>query len=100
MRCGNGRRNGNPYYTNFKLQGEYLRRKEDGEPDLRPGWRRQRRMPMPPPSLAGTCKAFTSSCPYWRVGLRTERLDPGSVDYGVQQRCSVAARLPSGAAIA
>jgi hypothetical protein len=73
---------GNAYHTNFKLQGEYLRRKEDGNLTY---------------DLAGAAVADAYSAtqsgwylqgiyqfaPYWRVGLRTERLDPGSVDYGV-----------------
>ena len=73
--------NGNSYYTNFKLQGEYLRRVEDGNlvydfngaavpggySATQSGWYLQ---------------GIYQFAPYWRVGLRTERLDPGSVDYG------------------
>jgi hypothetical protein len=73
---------GNPYYTNFKLQGEYLRRTENGSMVY---------------DLAGTALASgyatTQSgwylqgiyqfAPYWRVGLRTEQLDSGSMDFGL-----------------
>jgi len=75
--------NGNPHETNFKLQGEYLWRKESG--DL---------------GFAGTGLAVPASASYssrqsgwylqgvyqfmptWRVGARYDRLDPGSIDYG------------------
>jgi hypothetical protein len=70
--------NGNPVYTNFKLQGEYMSRHEDGDVTYaaantaaydakQSGW-----------YLQGVYQFM----PYWRVGLRTERLDHGSVDYG------------------
>jgi len=75
---------GNANSTNFKLQGEYLRRIEDGNLTYdtqaaslgtatgsyaarQSGW-----------YLQGIYQ-FT---PYWRVGLRSERLSNGSVDYG------------------
>ncbi len=76
--------NGNPYYTNFKLQGEYLRRVEDGNLAY-----------AVTPGTSGTPGAYSATqsgwylqgiyqfAPYWRAGLRTERLDHGSVDYGV-----------------
>ncbi|MEN6586679.1 MAG: hypothetical protein ABFE02_11625 [Sulfuricella sp.] len=74
--------NGNAYYTNFKLQGEYLRRVEDGSLvyDLNGA--------AVPGSYAATqsgwyLQGIYQFAPYWRAGLRTERLDPGSVDYGV-----------------
>ncbi|BCB25209.1 TonB-dependent receptor [Sulfurimicrobium lacus] len=74
--------NGNAYYTNFKLQGEYLRRVEDGSLvyDLNGV--------AVPGSYAATqsgwyLQGIYQFAPYWRAGLRTERLDPGSVDYGV-----------------
>ena len=61
--------NGNPTQTNFKLQGEYLRRKESG-------------------TLSGTDYDSTQSgwyaqgvyqfMPMWRVGLRYERLNSGT----------------------
>ena len=71
--------NGNGNNTNFKLQGEYLRRTEDGNliynsvargtyAATQSGW-----------YVQGICQF----APYWRVGLRSERLDTGSVDYGI-----------------
>src|SRR3569623_1948782 len=76
--------NGNPVYTNFKLQGEYLQRQEDGEFTYDADG-----------ALGGTATSTYDAkqsgwyvqgvyqfMPYWRVGLRTERLDTGTVDYG------------------
>jgi hypothetical protein len=79
--------NGNPLVTNFKLQGEYFRRREDGDltydsdgaltasglgitnTDIyrssQSGW-----------YLQGVYQFM----PYWRVGLRYDRLNPGTVD--------------------
>jgi len=71
---------GNPVYTSFKLQGEYFRRREDGDLTY---------------DVAGTAlsDAYASSqsgwylqgvyqfLPRWRVGLRRDQLDGGSVDY-------------------
>jgi hypothetical protein len=69
--------NQNPTYTNFKLQGEYFRRKEDG--DLTS-------------STAGT-GGFASAqsgwylqsvyqfVPMWRVGYRYDRLDSGTTSF-------------------
>lgn len=73
--------NGNPVYTNFKLQGEYFRRREDGDltydvngagintdryASSQSGW-----------YLQGVYQFM----PRWRVGLRRDQLDGGSVDY-------------------
>ena len=55
--------NGNATRTNFKLQGEYLRSKRD-ESATQSGWYMQ---------------GVYQFMPRWRVGLRTERLDSGSV---------------------
>lgn len=75
--------NGNPVYTNFKLQGEYFRRREDGELTYDSG-----------AVSAGTNTDRYASAqsgwylqgvyqfkPRWRVGLRRDQLDGGSVDY-------------------
>jgi hypothetical protein len=76
--------NGNAQDTNFKVQGEYLFRRERGDLTYdRDG------------ALGLTQTAAYSSAqrgwylqgvyqfmPYWRVGARYDRLDPGSVDYG------------------
>lgn len=72
--------NGNFSYTNFKLQGEYLKRQEDGRLTYdmhaanstagysadQSGWYVQ---------------GVYQFMPYWRAGLRYDRLDGGSVDY-------------------
>jgi len=77
--------NGNARQTNFKLQGEYLRRRESGDLTYDINGASLG-------TLAGGYSAMQSGWylqgvyqfdPYWRVGLRTERLDPGSVDYGI-----------------
>ncbi|MCX7166064.1 MAG: carbohydrate porin [Rhodocyclales bacterium] len=71
--------NGNGNNINFKLQGEYLRRIEDGNlvynntssgiySATQSGWYVQ---------------GIYQFAPYWRAGLRTERLDSGTVNYGV-----------------
>ncbi|MEN3276950.1 MAG: hypothetical protein V7631_2740 [Massilia sp.] len=82
--------NGNPTRTNFKLQGEYMRRKERGE--LASG------------GLADAYAATQSGwylqgvvqfMPNWRAGLRYDRLDAGSpfiglVESGVPGRDALA----------
>ena len=73
--------NGNATRTNFKLQGEYLRSTRSGSlvydlgnadspgayRAVQSGW-----------YLQGVYQFM----PRWRVGLRTERLNPGTPDYG------------------
>ncbi len=72
--------NGNATRTNFKLQGEYLRSRRDGSlvyhvaavanadsyRAVQSGWYLQ---------------GIYQFMPRWRLGLRTERLDPGTPDY-------------------
>ena len=72
--------NYNPTYTNFKLQGEYFRRKEDGSLTF---------------DTTGTAQTggFTSTqsgfylqgvyqfVPMWRVGYRYDRLDSGTTSF-------------------
>jgi hypothetical protein len=72
--------NGNSDRTNFKLQGEYLHRNESGTlaydvnganladnyQSSQSGWYLQ---------------GIYQFMPYWRAGLRYDRLDSGSVDY-------------------
>ena len=74
--------NGNATRTNFKLQGEYLQSTRRGSlvydvantdsadayRAVQSGW-----------YLQGVYQFM----PRWRVGLRTERLDPGTPDYGL-----------------
>ena len=75
--------NGNPARTNFKLQGEYFRSREDGDLSYDLG-----------AVSAGTnsdryaaaqsgwyLQGVYQFMPRWRVGLRRDQLDSGSVDY-------------------
>lgn len=73
---------GNATRTSFKLQGEYLRSTRRGELALDAG----------SGGHADAYRAVQSGwylqgvyqfMPGWRVGLRTERLDPGTPDYGL-----------------
>ena len=73
--------NGNATRTNFKLQGEYLRSARDGSVVDRIGGA----------DIAGSGRARQSGwylqgvyqfMPRWRLGARTEHLDPGSVESG------------------
>src|SRR6185437_14539294 len=73
---------GNATRTNFKLQGEYLHSTRSGNLAY----------DIDGIDSAGAYRAAQSGwyvqgvwqfMPYWRVGLRTERLDPGTPDYGL-----------------
>ena len=73
---------GNATRTSFKLQGEYLRSTRSGSLAYDVG----------NVDSAGAYRAVQSGwyvqgvyqfMPYWRVGLRTERLDAGTPDYGL-----------------
>jgi hypothetical protein len=73
---------GNATRTNFKLQGEYLRSTRSGSLVYDVG----------NADSAGAYRAVQSGwyvqgvyqfMPYWRVALRTERLEPGTPDYGL-----------------
>jgi outer membrane receptor protein involved in Fe transport len=69
--------NGNATRTNFKLQGEYLHTKRDGEftthidNTTQSGWYLQ---------------GIYQFIPHWRAGLRTEHLDSGSLSQDHQAR--------------
>jgi hypothetical protein len=74
--------NGNATRTSLKLQGEYLRSTRTGSLVYDVGGA----------DSMGAYRATQSGwyvqgvwqfMPYWRVGLRTERLDPGTPDYGL-----------------
>jgi hypothetical protein len=74
--------NGNATRTSFKLQGEYLQSTRSGSLVYDVG----------NADSAGSYRAVQSGWyvqgiykfhPYWRVGLRTEQLDPGTPDYGL-----------------
>jgi hypothetical protein len=72
---------GNATRTSFKLQGEYIQSRRDGDlvvdPDgsASPGRYRSTQSGW---YLQGVYQFW----PGWRLGLRTEQLDPGSSDYG------------------
>ena len=73
---------GNATRTNFKLQGEYLHSTRDGVLTYDTAG-----IGTPGASRAAQSgwylQAVYQFMPRWRVGLRTERLDPGSPDYGI-----------------
>ncbi|MDM0115946.1 hypothetical protein QTI66_27605 [Variovorax sp. J22R133] len=74
--------NGNATRTNFKLQGEYVRSDRDGNLVYDVG-------NTDSPSRYGVVQSgwylqgIYQFMPNWRVGLRTEQLDPGTPDYGL-----------------
>jgi hypothetical protein len=75
--------NGNPVYTNFKLQGEYFRRHEDGDLTydsgaVSAGTRTDRYASA---QSGWYLQGVYQFMPRWRVGLRRDQLDGGSVDY-------------------
>ena len=73
--------NGNATRTNFKLQGEWFWRREDGSLNYdvdgaaSPGRYASRQS-------GGYLQAVYQFVPAWRVGLRYDRLHPGSADFG------------------
>jgi hypothetical protein len=75
---------GNAQETNFKLQGEYLWRREHG--DLT--YDRDGALGLTQTSAYRSTQngwylqGVWQFMPYWRVGARYDRLDPGSPDYG------------------
>ena len=94
-RCGSGRPNGNATRTNFKLQGEYLRSTRSGSLVYDVDGRR----PAPATYRAAQSGWYLQGVyqfmPRWRVGLRTERLDAGTPDYGVNAGRCRRQRLPA-----
>jgi hypothetical protein len=71
--------NGNATRTYFKLQGEYLQSRRSGDVGGLPG--------APDSSLrqvqsGAYVQGVYQFMPMWRVGLRTERLDPGHANLG------------------
>ncbi len=89
--------NYNPTYTNFKLQGEYFRRKENG--DLTYNAPNDMNAAVPTAQIGG----FTSAqsgwyvqgvyqfVPMWRVGYRYDRLNAGTTSIGVVDSGTIAA---------
>jgi hypothetical protein len=79
--------NGNARVTNFKLQGEYFRRKESGDFTFV-------RNPDPEINELNTAPGYSATqsgwylqgvyqfMPMWRLGARYDRLDQGGVEYG------------------
>ena len=74
--------NGNPTYNNFKLQGEYFRRKESGDLTFDPAGA----------ALTGGYASRQSGwylqgvyqfMPQWRVGYRYDQLDSGTTSIGL-----------------
>ncbi len=70
--------NFNPTYTNFKLQGEYFRRKEDG--DLTSGATAQTGGFVSVQS-GWYLQGVYQFVPMWRVGYRYDRLNSGSTSF-------------------
>ena len=75
--------NGNPHDTNFKLQGEYLWRKERG--DLTLDAFNAMGLPSVAPYSSRQSGWYLQGVyqwmPLWRVGARYDRLDAGTPDY-------------------
>ncbi|MEO8523792.1 MAG: porin [Caldimonas sp.] len=74
--------NGNATRTNFKLQGEYLRSARTGSLVYDVGGADSRGAYQATQS-GWYVQGVWQFMPYWRVGLRTERLAPGTPDYGL-----------------
>ena len=71
--------NGNPIYTNFKVQGEYFRRREAGtlrSNDLAPG-------AYSSTQSGWYLQGVYQFQPYWRVGLRYDKLNSGTTNIGL-----------------
>jgi hypothetical protein len=76
--------NGNPVNTNFKLQAEYIKRHEDGAVtyDSDGALSLTNTTPYDAKQSGWYLQGVYQFMPYWRVGLRTEKLNNGTVDYG------------------
>ena len=76
--------NGNPLQTNFKLQGEYFWRRESGDftYDADGALGLTRTSAYTARQSGWYLQGIYQFMPYWRVGARYDRLDPGHVDYG------------------
>ncbi len=75
--------NGNPTYTNFKLQGEYFQRHESGDLtyDADGALGATNTAAFDSKQSGWYLQGIYQFMPYWRIGLRTERLNHGTVDY-------------------
>jgi len=73
---------GNATRTSFKLQGEYLRSTRSGRLSVDPG-NTDRTAAYRALQSGWYVQGVYQFMPRWRVGLRTERLDPGRPDEGL-----------------
>ena len=76
--------NGNALQTNFKLQGEYFWRRESGDftYDVDGALGLTNTSAYTARQSGWYLQGIYQFMPYWRVGTRYDRLDPGHVDYG------------------
>lgn len=76
--------NGNARETNFKLQGEYFRRRESGDftYDVDGALGLTNTSAYTSRQSGWYLQGIYQFMPYWRVGARYDRLDPGHVAYG------------------
>ena len=75
--------NGNTVYTNFKLQAEYIQRRDNGNLtyDANGALGATRTVAYDANQSGWYLQGTYQFLPYWRIGLRTEQLAHGSVDY-------------------
>lgn len=73
--------NGNSNYTNFKLQGEYLHRSESGMLTYDINTIRSNTDRYSSTQSGWYLQGVYQFMPYWRAGLRYDRLDSGSASY-------------------
>jgi hypothetical protein len=76
--------NGNATRTNFKLQGEYLRSNRNGSM-VADADGSNVATPYAVSQSGWYLQGVYQFMPHWRVGLRTERLSPGTPDFGVSR---------------
>jgi len=76
--------NGNPLYTNFKVQGEYFWRRENGDfaYDVDGALGLTNTSAYTSRQSGWYLQGLYQFMPYWRVGARYDRLNPGHIDYG------------------
>ncbi|MDQ6924111.1 MAG: hypothetical protein M3Z74_08035 [Pseudomonadota bacterium] len=76
--------NGNALQTNFKVQGEHFWRRENGDftYDVDGALRLTNASAYTSRQNGWYLQGIYQFMPYWRVGTRYDRLDPGHVDYG------------------
>jgi len=76
--------NGNAQNTNFKLQGEYFWRRESGDftYDVDGALGLTHTSAYTSRQTGWYLQGVYQFMPYWRIGARYDRLDPGHIDYG------------------